>query len=111
MAGKKKLSVISDDKFIHKEGFMRKRTGLLRLWKQRYFVLLDDLLCYYLKEGDQKKLAPAGRIFICDIVKIERGPEKKSHPYALQMEMKEKVGVFFETCIFHSLKSGAVKIS
>lgn len=88
-SNKKDKSIIPQDKFIHKEGFMVKKTGLLRLWRPRYFVLVDDLLCYYMKKGDEKRLAPAGRIFISDIEKLERA-EKKSHVFGLQIDIKNK---------------------
>ena len=72
-----------------KEGFMEKKTGLLSMWKSRYFVLMHDVLCYFKKEEEKESMTPTGRIFFNDIVSIEK-IGKKGRPYCIFITEEEK---------------------
>ncbi|XP_047145188.1 uncharacterized protein LOC105844333 isoform X2 [Hydra vulgaris] len=89
--GKKMKSegIVTKDSHIWKEGFMEKKTGIIKMWKSRYFVLLDDVLCYFLREEQKESLRPTGRIFFSDTTYIDR-TEKKSHPYAILIQTQSK---------------------
>ena len=41
-----------EEKDIIKEGWMRKKTGRVNLWGERYFVLRGSTIYYYLKATD-----------------------------------------------------------
>ena len=82
-------AAIPKDHRVLKEGFLNKRVGVLKLWKSRYFVLLEDLICYFLKEEQKETLLPTGRIFFSDITAVDR-TTKKSHPYALCIHTSHK---------------------
>lgn len=86
---KNKKNSLAQDKIITKEGFMEKRTGLMKLWKSRYFVLLDDVLCYFLREEEKEYLTPTGRIFFSDIESMDR-TEKKGHPFSMFVKTDQK---------------------
>ena len=72
-----------------KEGFMEKKTGLLSLWKNRYFVLMHDVLCYFKSEDQKESMTPAGRVFFNDILSMEK-VEKKGRPFCFIITEEEK---------------------
>ncbi len=65
-----------------KEGFMEKKTGLLHMWKNRYFVLMHDVLSYFKREDQKESMTPTGRVFFGDIMSIEK-IAKKSRPFCI----------------------------
>lgn len=73
----------------HKEGFMEKKTGLLSMWRSRYFVLMHDVLCYFKNEDQKDSMTPAGRVFFNDIISIER-VEKKGRPFCFIITEEDK---------------------
>ena len=90
---KKKDSTIPRTSNVHKEGVMLKRCGIIKMWKPRYFLLLDDVLCYFMKEEHKESWLPSGRIFFSDIDLVDR-VNKKGHPYALQIITDSKTQIF-----------------
>ncbi len=68
--------------FNQKEGFMEKKTGLLSLWRNRYFVLMNDVLSYFKREDQKESMTPSGRVFFGDILTIEK-MAKKSRPFCI----------------------------
>lgn len=42
----------TDSQEVIKEGWMRKKTGRVNLWGERYFLLKGGVLYYYLKATD-----------------------------------------------------------
>lgn len=63
---------------VIKEGFLRKKTSVLRQWRTRFIVLNRQLLCIFKKENDEKRGRTAeGRIFLMDIEAIEKFETKK----------------------------------
>jgi len=89
MSSKKNSTAIPKDHRVLREGFLEKRVGMLKLWKSRYFVLLEDLICYFLKEEQKESLLPTGRIFFSDIVNVDR-IEKKGHPFSMIIQTNHK---------------------
>eukprot|EP00794_Sanderia_malayensis_P011988 gene11988-13226_t len=63
-----------------KEGFMEKKTGLLHMWRNRYFVLMHDVLSYFKREDQKESMTPTGRVFFGDIQSIEK-IVKRSRPF------------------------------
>ena len=41
---------------VRHEGFMRKEGRLFKTWRKRYFVLLDGILAYYNRKGDESPI-------------------------------------------------------
>lgn len=68
---------------------MEKKTGLLSIWRNRYFVLMRDLLCYFKREDQKESMTPSGRIFFGDIVTIEKFT-KRSRPFCIVITEEEK---------------------
>ena len=77
-------------KFSIKEGWLEKRSTFMKIpvWRQRYFVLNSEVLCYFKKEEQsQRGMTPIGRIFLLDIqlgAMIEC--EYKKRKYCLTIE-------------------------
>ncbi|XP_026705113.1 pleckstrin-2 [Athene cunicularia] len=65
---------------VLKEGFLVKRGHIVRNWKVRWFVLLQDKLLYYKIEGGKKEPSPKGRILLdgctitCPCLEYENRP-------------------------------------
>ena len=86
---KKKNSGVTVSFRKQKEGFMEKKTGFISMWKNRYFVLMHDVLCYFKNEDDKESMTPAGRVFFNDILSIEK-LEKKGRPFCFIITEDEK---------------------
>ena len=71
-----------ENRLLMKEGFMEKKKGILKTWKNRYYVLFEHALTYFMKEEQKDTTMPAGRIFISDITDVER-IEKKGRPFCM----------------------------
>ena len=72
-----------------KEGFLEKKTGFLSMWRNRYFVLMHDVLCYFKNEDEKESMTPAGRVFFNDITSIDR-VEKRGRPFCFIITEEEK---------------------
>lgn len=83
-------------KRVIKEGFLQKKTSLLKQWRPRFVVLNRQMLCTFKKEDDQKRGRTAeARIFLIDIESIEKFETKKrKHCFNLIVEGKP----FFSFC-------------
>lgn len=58
-----------------KEGFLNKKGGILKSWRRRFFMLNRQSLVYFRREQESSsnhKLSPLGRIFLSDIVNIDK---------------------------------------
>lgn len=72
-----------------KEGFMEKKTGFISMWRNRYFVLMHDVLCYFKNEDQKESMIHAGRVFFNDILSIER-LVKKGRPFCFLIKEEDK---------------------
>ena len=62
---------------ILKQGYLLKKSELLKQWNLRYFVLSKECLCYYRNEQESKTDAPKEFIFFNDMsLYIEELPDK-----------------------------------
>lgn len=52
---------------ILKQGYLLKRSDVLKKWNIRYFVLTKECLCYYRSEQESKENAPKELIFFNDM--------------------------------------------
>lgn len=57
---------------ILKEGFLEKKTTVLKKWRRRYFKLNGEVLCFFKKEDKTNSTRPMGRIFLADILTIAK---------------------------------------
>ena len=85
----KKLSQPRPSIRNQKEGFMEKKTGLFSMWKNRYFVLMHDVLSYFKREEEKESMTPTGRVFFSDILTIEK-VTKKGRPFCFIITEEEK---------------------
>ena len=66
----------SQSSLVVKEGFLNKKGCVLKCWSSKYFMLNKQSLVYFhhreqpLEEGSS--LSPQGRIFLSDLVSVER---------------------------------------
>ena len=73
---------------ILKQGYLLKKSELLRKWNLRYFVLSKECLCYYRNERDSKADTPKELIFFNDMsLYIEELPDKHTK-YCLKIVKK-----------------------
>ena len=73
---------------ILKQGYLLKKSELLKTWNLRYFVLSKECLCYYRNEQESKTDAPKELIFFNDIsLYIEELPDKHTK-YCLKIVKK-----------------------
>ena len=78
MASKKRPS---SQILVVKEGFLNKKRGILKGWNKRYFMLNKQSLVYFRREqesdaGSLPKFSPMGRIFLSDIVSIDKAKDE-----------------------------------
>ena len=79
---------LSSQTLVVKEGFLVKKGGILRSWNKRYFMLNKQSLVYFKREQeDITKLSPLGRIFLSDVVKIDKS--KKDFVFVLYTKKHE----------------------
>lgn len=83
-------TVMKGKKRVIKEGFLQKKSSLLRQWRPRFVVLNRQLLCIFKKEDDEQRgRTAAGRIFLMDIEAIQQFETKKrKHCFNLIVEGK-----------------------
>lgn len=55
---------------VLKEGFLEKKSTVLKKWRRRYFKLNGEMLCFFKKEEQTQATQPMGRIFLADVVSI-----------------------------------------
>ena len=87
MASTKGMSPsISSSTLVVKEGFLSKKRGILKGWSRKYFMLNKQSLVYFKQEqGSTSPVEPQGRLFLSDIVKMDREAmnTKKQHVFTL----------------------------
>lgn len=73
---------------ILKQGYLLKKSDLLKKWNLRYFVLSKECLCYYQSEQESSEEAPKELIFFNDLsLYIDDLPEKHTK-YCLKIVKK-----------------------
>jgi copper chaperone CopZ len=73
------------DKIV-KEGYLTKLGGFVKNWRRRWFVLKDNILCYYKTPNDNR---PAGQIKIDENVKVQPNDTmQKEHCFEIQTDKR-----------------------
>jgi len=83
--------------YASRTGLMTKQGGTFKTWHRRYFVLQDDFLFYYRKEGD---LEPKGVIHLRNfsIVNVDDEPEgKRPNVFSVTTQKRGDREFFFST--------------
>lgn len=55
---------------ILKEGFLEKKSAVLKKWRRRYFKLNGEVLCFFKEEDQTNTTQPTGRIFLTDVLSV-----------------------------------------
>ena len=71
---------------VVKEGWMQKKGGILKNWSRRYFILNKQSLVYFRQEQDN----PLGRIFLSDIVRIEKEGIESKRDFVFLLHTKKR---------------------
>lgn len=66
---------------ILKEGFVEKKSRVLKKWRKRYFKLNGEVLCFFKKEDHSNTTQPMGRIFVADIMAVGKYFSKAKNKY------------------------------
>lgn len=77
---------------ILKEGFLEKKSNVLKQWRKRYFKLNGEVLCFFKKE-DHNTTQPMGRIFVADILAVGKYVSKaksKDHCFSIDTKSGKK---------------------
>lgn len=82
---------------IVKEGYLNRRGGIIKSWSRRYFVLNKQSLVYFRREQDingqslKSGLSPQGRIFLSDIINIEKEGLESRKTFVFALKTKKRV--------------------
>lgn len=55
---------------VLKEGFLQKKSTVLKKWRRRYLKLNGEMLCFFKKEEQTNATRPVARIFIADVLSV-----------------------------------------
>ena len=77
-----KKSSYQENTSLIMEGVMLKRSLNFRIWQKRFFQLEDNLLVYFIKEGDQER---KGMIELSKYKEIIRVEGNKKHPLCFEL--------------------------
>ena len=55
---------------ILKEGFVEKKSTVLKKWRRRYFKLNGEVLCIFKNEDQTNATQPIARIFLADVMSV-----------------------------------------
>ena len=78
---------------ILKEGFVEKKSRVLKKWRKRYFKLNGEVLCFFKKEDHTNKTRPMGRIFLADVLAVGKYFSKaksKDHCFSIDTKSGKK---------------------
>jgi hypothetical protein len=77
---------------INREGVLTKQGGIVKHWKQRYFVLSSDALRYYASKDDEK---PLGVIEFadsdCAVSVVDDNEHGRAHVFALNYRRNKRI--------------------
>ncbi|KAM6359779.1 pleckstrin-2 isoform 3-T3 [Alca torda] len=96
---------------VLKEGFLVKRGHIVRNWKVRWFVLLQDKLLYYKIEGGKKEPHPKGKILLDGCTITCPCLEYENRPLLIKLKTKTNTDYFLECCSREERDSWALDIT
>ena len=74
---------------VLKEGFVEKKSRVLKKWRKRFFKLNGEVLCFFKKEDHTNRARPMGRIFVADVLTVGKHFSKaKSKDYCFSINTK-----------------------
>ncbi len=80
-----------------KEGFLGKQGHILKSWSRKYFMLNKQSLVYFRKDQSLENgknasgKSPQGRVFLSDVVKIEKETEEQTKVYFTIVTKKHRL--------------------
>lgn len=78
---------------VLKEGFVEKKSRVLKKWRKRYFKTNGEVLCFFKKEDHTNKARPMGRIFVADVLAVGKHFSKaksKDHCFSIHTKSGKK---------------------
>uniref|UniRef100_A0A8D2PHW6 Pleckstrin 2 n=1 Tax=Zosterops lateralis melanops TaxID=1220523 RepID=A0A8D2PHW6_ZOSLA len=92
-------------------GFPPLQGHVVRNWKVRWFVLLQDKLLYYKIEGGKKEPSPKGRILLDGCTITCPCLEYENRPLLIKLKTKTNTDYFLECCSREERDSWALDIT
>ncbi|NXJ59961.1 PLEK2 protein, partial [Rostratula benghalensis] len=92
-------------------GFLSLQGHVVRNWKVRWFVLLQDKLLYYKIEGGKKEPYPKGRIILDGCTITCPCLEYENRPLLIKLTTKTNTDYFLECCSREERDSWALDIT